>query len=362
MPRQLRIEKVDGTPGSVYYPLKLHDVPQPTPGPNECLVKIHAAALNHRDFFVRQHQYPGISFAAPLLSDGCGTVVEVGQGADQSLLRRLVILTPSMGWDSAPEAPEDMNKFAILGASKAYPYGMAQEYIVVPASEIELAPEHLGPVQAAALPLVGLTTWRALVTKSGNAQVGRNILLTGIGGGAALQALQFAVAMGCNVWVTSSDEAKIRKAVDHGAKGGVNYRDEAWDKKLLAQLPQDRPFIDAIIDGAGGDIIKKGVRVVKAGGVIVQYGMTVAPKMDWLMQAVLKHVELKGTTMGSRAEFKAMVQFVRDKKITPIVSRVVKGLDNLDGINGLFEEMKAGKQFGKLVVEISPPDEIGVKL
>ena len=85
---------------------------------------------------------------------------------------------------------------------------------------------------------------------------------------------------------------------------------------------------------------------------VVQYGMTVSPKMDWSMPAVLNNLELKGSTMGSRKEFKDMVAFVNEKKIRPVVSRVVKGIDNIEGINGLFEEMKNGSQFGKLVVEI----------
>lgn len=84
----------------------------------------------------------------------------------------------------------------------------------------------------------------------------------------------------------------------------------------------------------------------------MQYGMTVAPKMDWTMVAVLSNVELRGTTMGSRKEFRDMVAFVKEKKIRPIVSRVVKGLDNTKEIDTLFDDIKKGSQFGKLVIEI----------
>lgn len=80
--------------------------------------------------------------------------------------------------------------------------------------------------------------------------------------------------------------------------------------------------------------------------------MTVSPKMEWSMAAVLKNIELRGSTMGSRKEFKEMVEFVREKKIGPVISRVVQGLDNLEGIDGLFEDMKNGSQFGKLVIEV----------
>ncbi len=74
--------------------------------------------------------------------------------------------------------------------------------------------------------------------------------------------------------------------------------------------------------------------------------------MPFLMKAVLKNIEVKGSTMGSRKEFKDMVDFVKSTKAKPVVSRVVQGLD-IDAINGLFDDMKKGSQFGKLVVEIS---------
>lgn len=89
----------------------------------------------------------------------------------------------------------------------------------------------------------------------------------------------------------------------------------------------------------------------KAGGIISSYGMTTSPKMPWLMKAVLKNIELRGSTMGSRREFGEMVEFVQKQKVRPVISRVVQGLDNLEGIDGLFEDMKSGSQFGKLVVE-----------
>jgi len=81
--------------------------------------------------------------------------------------------------------------------------------------------------------------------------------------------------------------------------------------------------------------------------------MTVAPKMEWSMPAVLNNIELKGSTMGSRQEFQDMVVFVNKEKITPVVSRVVKGIENVEDIDSLFDDMKKGTQFGKLVVEIA---------
>ncbi|KKA29612.1 hypothetical protein TD95_000665 [Thielaviopsis punctulata] len=361
--RILTLEKVDGKPGQVYYPLKCTTVDPPKPGPGQIVVHMLAVALNHRDLFIRKHLYPAISFSTPLLSDGCGTVTELGPDCQKpSLLGKRVILAPSVHWTSSPDGPEDPSKFSVVGASKLTPLGTAADFVVVDEADVEIAPEHLSPVECAAIPVVGLTAWRALVTKSGNAQAGRNILVTGIGGGVALTALQFGTAMGCNVYVTSSSAEKLEKAKKMGAAGGVSYKSETWVQELQVLLPKNRPYIDAIIDGAGGNIVGVGTKLMKAGGVVVCYGMTQSPKMDWLMQAVLKNIELKGSTMGSRKEYADMMGFIRDRKITPVISRVVKGLDNIEAIDGLFKDINNGVQFGKLVIEIDTPEEPSSRL
>lgn len=90
--------------------------------------------------------------------------------------------------------------------------------------------------------------------------------------------------------------------------------------------------------------------------------MTISPKMPFLMGAVLQNIELRGSTMGSRKEFADMVKFVSDKSIHPVVSRTVSGLDNIEGIDGLFEDMKNASQFGKLVIEVSKENERASKL
>ncbi len=355
MHKAITIKGIDGSPGkpgAVYYPLNLVTIPTPEVKDGEVLVRVRAAALNHRDLFIRQHLYPAISFTTPLLADGCG-IVESRSGPHRSGHER-VIFNPGSGWASDPDGPENNQIYKVFGGTKLNPIGTLQEYIVIPASELEIAPAHLTDVEAAALPLAGLTAWRAFRTKSNNAEAGRNIVITGIGGGVALMVLQFAVATKCNVFVTSSSEEKIARAKDLGARGGVNYKDADWDQKLASLLPSTRPYIDAIIDGAGGDIVLQTYKLLKPGGVVVSYGMTTSPKLVFPMQAVMKNIEVRGSTMGSRSEFGKMVEFVTEKRIRPVVERVVEGeMEELvEGLDGLFDDMKEGRQFGKLVVRI----------
>jgi NADPH:quinone reductase-like Zn-dependent oxidoreductase len=264
MPKAVTIQKVDGKPGQVYYPLKLIDQPVPNPKDNEVVVKISAAALNHRDLFVRQHLYPAISFEVPLLADACGVVVDAGSSAQKWKGKR-VILNPGTGWKDDPDGPESPTGYKIMGGTKSNPLGTLSETFAIDAGELEECPPHLSDAEAAALPLTGLTAWRAVMTKSGNAKPGRNILVTGIGGGVALMALFFGVSAGCNVYVSSGNEEKLKKAKELGATGGVNYKEKDWEKKLRDQLPKDRKYLDAIIDGAGGDIVEKAVKLLKVG-------------------------------------------------------------------------------------------------
>lgn len=247
----------------MHFRLQIKDVPTPTPGPKDLVISMQTAALNHRDLFLRQHLYPAVSFDTPLLADGCGIVTAVGSAVSKAWISKAVILTPGRGWENDPIAPESPTGYKILGGTSSFPVGTLQETVCVDESEVEEAPGHLTAAEAAALPLTGLTGWRAFVTKSGNALPGHNILVTGIGGGVALNVLQFAVGKGCNVYVTSGDEAKIEKAKSLGAKGGVSYKSANWDKDLIALLPKNRPYIDAVIDGAGGDIVKRAGKVLK---------------------------------------------------------------------------------------------------
>ena len=76
-------------------------------------------------------------------------------------------------------------------------------------------------------------------------------------------ALLFATAAGANVFVTSGSEEKIAGAKELGAVGGVSYKDKDWERKLVAMLPEERKVVDAIIDGAGGDVVDKGAKVLK---------------------------------------------------------------------------------------------------
>ena len=113
----------------------------------------------------------------------------------------------------------------------------------------------------AAVPLAGLTAWRAVSSK---AKVqSEKVLISGIGGGTAVFAMQFALAMGAKVFVTSSSPQKIEHAKRLGATGGVLYTDEDWSKQLQRMNPRG---FDVVIDSAGGEGFGALIRLLGMGG------------------------------------------------------------------------------------------------
>lgn len=273
--------------------LKSITVPLPTPGPNEVVVRILCAALNHRDLFARQKLYRGAAGNIPILADGCGIVVSAGSSDNEKKWQgKRVLIAPARGWNADLRGPE--REFAILGGTKQYPDGTCQEFICVPSSQVLACPPHLSDAEAAAVPLAALTAWRATMVKA-VVSSGQRVLVTGIGGGVALFALQFAVAAGAEVWVTSGSAEKIARAVELGAKGGVSYKEKDWAQKLLKHTSKGGKsgLFDAVIDGAGGDVITAAVVLLRTGGIVASYGMTVGPKVVFPMPAVMKNIEVR---------------------------------------------------------------------
>ena len=170
------------------------------------------------------------------------------------------------------------------------------------------------------------------------------MLVTGVGGGAALFALQFAVAAGAEVWVTSGSAEKIARAQKLGARGGVNYRDAGWGPALQKEAGG---LFDVIVDSAGGDGFASLIELTRPGGRIVFFGATTGnpPGLD-LRKCFFRQINLLGTTMGSPQDFAGMTRFVETHRLTPVVDLVFP----LDDTESALRHMEAGTQFGKLVL------------
>jgi zinc-binding alcohol dehydrogenase/oxidoreductase len=325
---------------AVKTPASFQAMPDPAAQPGQAIVRLKAAALNHRDLFIWQGQYAGLKFPLIPGSDGAGVVESVGSSADQGWVGREVIINPALDWGDDPRAQGP--KFRILGLPDS---GTFAEKIAIGVHQLAPKPAHLDWHQAAALPLAGVTAWRALFTRA-QLKAGEKVLLTGIGGGAALFALQYASAAGAEVWVTSSSADKIVRAQTMGAAGGVNYREADWAKTLQASAGG---LFDVIVDSAGGDGFLSLIELTKPGGRIAFFGATVGnPSGFDLRRGFFRQINILGTTMGSPQDFAGMMDFVAQHRIVPIVDRVFP----LAETEQAFRHMEASAQFGKIVLAI----------
>ncbi len=303
----------------------------------EVRVKIQAAAFNRRDYYIQQGQYPNIKYPLILGSDGAGIVSEIGENVPSHWQNKAVIINPSHNWGNNPKV--QAQDFQILGLPE---HGTFAEYVKVPCQYLAEKPDFLSFEEAAALPLAGLTAYRALFSRA-QLQAGENVLITGIGGGAAVFALQFALAKGANVYVTSSSPEKIAKAVALGAKGGVNYKEADWHK----QLQKMTGGFDVIIDSAGGEGFALLADVANPGGRIAIFGGTRGAITNLSPQKIFwKQLSILGTTMGNEADFAEMGAFVTKHQIRPVIDSVFP----VEMAQKAIEKMGDSRQMGKIVL------------
>jgi len=318
--------------------LAVVEVPEPRPAAGEVVVALRAAALNHRDVWIKAGQYAGLKWPCIPGSDGAGEVVALGAGVEAAWQGREVIINAAFGWGEG-ECVQG-SQFQILGLPRD---GTLAEKIAVPAAQLAAKPAHLNWEEAAALPLAGLTAYRAVFSR-GKLQAGERVLISGIGGGVALFALQFAQAAGAEVWVTSSSAGKMAQAVKLGAKGGFDYRSETWAAEAVKQPGQ----FDLVVDSAGGEGFGKLIDVTASGGRLVFYGATRGDAPLPVRKVFWRQISLLGTTMGSPRDWTAMTAFVSERKIRPVISEVFP----IEKAADAFGLMERGEQFGKIVVSL----------
>ncbi|AMJ66589.1 zinc-binding dehydrogenase [Hymenobacter sp. PAMC 26628] len=328
---------------AVHQPVVLRNVPTPVPGPGEILVKLHAAALNHRDVWIQRGQYAGIALPCTFGADGAGEVAAWGPGVPAGApgVGSRVVIYPGLRWGNEQRA--QAKDFVVRGMPDP---GTFAEYTVAAAEYVRPLPAHLSAAQGAALPLAGLTAYRAAFCRA-QAQPGERVLVTGIGGGVAIVAAQLCVARGCEVWGTSGSDDKLARLPALGLRGGINYNAANWVKDLVKQA--GGPF-DVIIDSAAGapfgallDAAAPGGRIVFYGGTLGNIPQIPPGKVFW------KQLSILGSSMGSAQDFANLLALVEEKQIVPVVDEIFP----LAEAEAALRRMEAGHQFGKIVLQIA---------
>jgi len=321
--------------------LKLENVQDPVAGPGEAVVRLKAAALNHRDVWIRSGTGAyagGFKQRVILGSDGAGEVVSVGSGGAASLVGQAVVINPSLDWGEVDLAQGP--SFRILGLPDDGTYA---QMVRVPVTNIHQKPAGLSFEEAAAIPLAALTAYRAVASRA-RVQKGETVLVTGIGGGVSTFALQIAAHLGARVLVTSGSDAKLARARELGAAGGANYRTQDWAREIV-ELSGGGP--DVVIDSVGGETFAKCVEILKPGGRIASFGATTGAVKDFVLRNLFwKQATLLGTTMGSPREFAAMLELFGQGGLRPVVDKTFPLADAA----AAHRRMEEAGQFGKIVL------------
>lgn len=310
--------------------LAAEDVPDPRPHRGWRVVRLRAAALNWHDVLVRRGQYHSPLPHVPG-ADGAGHDADSGEE---------VVVLPSLFWGADESAPGP--DWEILGDSRP---GTCAELVAVPDECVLPKPPGLSWAQAAALPLVGVTAYRALFPRGG-LRPGESLLVLGAGGGVSTTAVSLAVAVGARVFVTSSRDDKLERARSLGALGGVRYDEPGWPE-AARELVGGRGF-DVVLDSVG--TWAESLRALRPGGRLVVLGASAADRAELAVRPYyFAQHSILGTTLGSPADFAALLRLLEDQRVAPPVIDSTFGLDD---VARAHERLESGEAFGKIVLEV----------
>lgn len=325
------------------------DADEPTiTEPDEVIVKLRAAAINHIDIWNRLGA-TGIQLRLPhiLGADGAGTIVEVGDKVANVKVGDAVCLYPPTGCGQCEFCLTDRDFMCIrLRALGERLEGTYAEYVKITAANCFPIPAGYSFVEAAAFPLVFITVWRMLVTNA-ELRPGERLLIIGIGGGVASATLQIAKKIGARVIVTSSSDEKLKRARSLGADHGINHAKENF-VSVVQELTANRG-VDVVVDCVGGEVWRQSLASLSRGGRLVTCGATAGGQPgDDIAAIVSKQLKIYGSTLGSREEFRQLLSFLAAAQIKPIIDSVFPLRDAALA----QQRVETAQQFGKVVLRI----------
>ena len=326
------------------YRLVMKEVPRPVAGDNEVLVRVHATSLNRRDLNMLQNDYgDDYSYAGTIpLSDGAGEVIAVGKDVTRFEVGDRVAGIFFEKWiDGAPDEE------AIASDRGGNAGGMLSEIIVTSEESLVTIPDHLSYEEAATLPCAAVTAWVGLF-KRGNVQPGQFVLLEGTGG-VSVFGLIFADALGAKPIITSSRDEKLERAVEMGAVGTANYRNNP-DWQLAVKEASGGHGVDQVLDVGGRDTLAKALEILAYGGHIALIGGLGGYGSDLPTGALMWiNATASGVFVGSRADFEAMNAFISEHELRPLIDRVF----DFEEAPAAYEYMDSGDFMGKIVIRVN---------
>jgi len=328
--------------------LEYGELPNPSPGPGEVLVRLKAAALNRLDLWVREG-WPGIRISYPFImgADGAGVIAAVGDGVTEWKPGTPVVINANLGDGTCDYCRAGLENqcinWGLLGETRSGTYA---EYVVVSDRNVLEMPDNFDPHQAAAAGLVYHTAWHSLITR-GNLRPGESVLVVGASGGVNTASIQIAKMTGAQVIVIGSNAKKLSLARSLGADIVIDRsEDENWSRAVY-KLTNKRG-VDVVVDNVGTTYYHS-FRSARKGGRILTVGNTGAPKFEFDNRYMFaKHLSLIGSSMGTLLDFKTVMGLVFAGKLKPVVDRTYP----LENAKIAQERLESGDQLGKVTLAI----------
>src|SRR5271168_1888690 len=301
--------------------LEAFEASYPKANAGQVVIKVHAVSLNYRDLLMVKGLYnPRMALPRIPCSDGCGEIVEVGEGvADFKIGDRVAGVFMQRWLDGPPSAAKQR---AALGGDLD---GMLAEFVALDATGVVRVPDHLSYEEAATLPCAGVTAWNAVV-KQGGVRPGETVVIQGTGG-VSIFALQFAKMLGARVLGTSSSDEKLVRARVLWLDVGLNYKTHPnWAEWVIENTNGEGA--DLIVEVGGAGTFLQSLKAVRIGGKIAQIGV-LAQSQEPLHVAPILHkmVHIQGIYVGSRADFLAMNRAILQNQLKPVIDSVFEFAD-----------------------------------
>lgn len=316
------------------------DLPAPRPGPNEVLVRMEAASLNYRDYLLTIGKlYRGINLPIVPVSDGAGTVQEVGSAVTRFKPGDRVTTFYKSRWLAGSMRPEWEG--ADIGGPAE---GVMRELACFDAYSLARAPAHLSSLQSATLPIAALTAWQTL--EQARLTTGQTVLILGTGG-VSLFALQFAKLRGARVVVLSSSDEKLARAKALGADIGINYvNDPQWGHTVH----EVTGGVNVVVETVGAATLAQSLEAVGMHGFIGLVGFMSGIEATFsLTKAILKRVQLQGISVASLEMHEQMVQAIEATRLEPVLDSVF----GFDQLREAFDHLIAARHFGKIGIDFT---------
>ena len=328
--------------------LEYADFPTPEPKAGEVLVRLHAAALNRMDVFVR-NGWPGLKLELPHINgaDGAGEVAALGSEVSGFSTGERVVINPNFGCGECEfclsERDNMCSNWHLLGETIRGTYA---EYVCVPARQLYKLPVDFDFHQAAAAALVYQTAWHSMV-KRGAVKAGETVAIVGAGGGVNSASIQIAKYLGARVVVISSNADKAVQAEALGADIVIDRsKNEDWSKALF--IATEKRGVDMVVDNVG-TTFPLSLRALRKGGRLLTVGNSGSPRFEIDNRFIFaKHLSILGSTMSTLADFREVMDLVITGKLKPIIDRTYP----LKDAAAAQERLWLGENFGKITLQL----------